>query len=387
MTRSGFQREAGLIQGGERARFAMPVPLRTDFDAHALRTIARATKDGPQARRLLALAAIYDEATRTAAVRIGGGTVQIVRGWVGKVNAHGPQGLINRKPPGQPSKLADAHRAALQAIVEQGPIPAIHGVVRWRLIDLIQWVWEEFRITISKQTLSRELRAMNDRKLSARPRHHAKNEAAVAAFKKNFPARLEELAKAEARGKPLEIWFAGEARIGQKNTITRRWAKRGTRPSAPKDQRTASAYVFGAICPAEGKGAGLVLPRCTTAGMNLHLNEIAQAVAPGAHALVLVDQGWLASVAPAGDPGQHHPCAASGQGARVEPGRDHLAADARQLDLEPDLRLLPRHPRSLLRGVEQTHRPALAHHVHRPARLGSPVLINGTWYKSLYEWA
>jgi transposase len=162
----------------------MPVPLRTDFDAAALRAIARQTKDGPQARRLLALAAIYEGATRTEAARIGGVTGQIVRDWVGKFNAHGPEGLVNRKPPGQPSKLTDAHRAALQAIVEQGPIPAIHGVVRWRLIDLIAWIWEEFRISISKQTLSRELRAMTYRKLSARPRHHAKNEAAVAAFKK-----------------------------------------------------------------------------------------------------------------------------------------------------------------------------------------------------------
>jgi hypothetical protein len=105
-----------------------------------------------------------------------------------KFNAHGPAGLVNRKPPGQPAKLTDAHRAALVARVDEGPIPAIHGVVRWRLIDLIQWVWEwvweEFRITISKQTLSRELRARNDRKLSARPRHHAKNEAAVSAFTK-----------------------------------------------------------------------------------------------------------------------------------------------------------------------------------------------------------
>src|SRR3954468_7644765 len=90
---------------------------------------------------------------------------------------------------------------------------------------------------------------------------------------KDFPARLEEIAKAEAHGKVIEIWFADEARIGQKNKITRRWAKRGTRPSAPKDQRTASAYIFGAICPAEGKGAGLVLPRCTTQGMTLHLKE------------------------------------------------------------------------------------------------------------------
>src|SRR3954462_12820839 len=172
------------MKGGERGRFDMPVPLRTDFDADVLRAIARKTKDGPQARRLLALAAIYDGATRTEAARIGGVTVQIVRDWVVRFNAHSPDGPIDRQPPGRPSKLTDAHRAALVARVDAGPIPAVHGVVRWRLIDLIQWIWEEFRITISKQTLSRELRAMDYRKLSARPRHHAKNEAAVSAFKK-----------------------------------------------------------------------------------------------------------------------------------------------------------------------------------------------------------
>src|ERR1044071_2204400 len=107
-----------------------------------------------------------------------------------------------------------------------------------------------------------------------------------------YLARREESRRAVG-SKPLGIGFADEARVGQKNTITRRWAKRGTRPSAPKDQRTASAYIYGAICPAHGKGAGLVLPRCTTEGMTLHLNEISQVVAPEAHALVLVDQaGW-----------------------------------------------------------------------------------------------
>jgi transposase len=90
-----------------------------------------------------------------------------------------------------------------------------------------------------------------------------------------------------------EIWFADEARIGQKNKITRRWAKRGTRPSAPHDQRTASAYIFGAICPADGKGAALVLPRCDTAAMNKHLIEISREVEPGKHAVLLLDQaGW-----------------------------------------------------------------------------------------------
>jgi hypothetical protein len=72
-------------------------------------------------------------------------------------------------------------------MVDQGPIPAVHGVVRWRLVDLIQWIWEEFRISVSKQTLSREVRSMGYRKLSARPRHHAKSEVAVAAFQKSSP--------------------------------------------------------------------------------------------------------------------------------------------------------------------------------------------------------
>ena len=91
----------------------------------------------------------------------------------------------------------------------------------------------------------------------------------------------------------IEVWFADEARVGQKNKITRRWARRGSRPSAPHDQRTASTYIFGAICPKDGKGAALVLPRCNIPAMNLHLAEISRRVSPGAHAVVALDgAGW-----------------------------------------------------------------------------------------------
>ena len=105
---------------------------------------------------------------------------------------------------------------------------------------------------------------------------------------------MDEIARAKkVDSDKIEIWFQDEARIGQKNKITRRWAKRGTRPSAPRDQRTASTYIFGAICPKQGKGAALILPACNTEAMNLHLAEIAKMVTPGAHAVLLVDQaGW-----------------------------------------------------------------------------------------------
>ena len=165
----------------------MPIPLRADFDAAQLRA-ARPPDEG-RSPGPAASCAGRDLRGRIAheAARIGGVTLQIVRDWVLKFNAHGPEGLIDRKPPGQPSRLTDAHRAALAAVIESGPIPAVHGVVRWRLVDLIQWLWEEHRLPISKQTLSREVRALGYRKLSARPRHHAKSDAAVAAFKKTSP--------------------------------------------------------------------------------------------------------------------------------------------------------------------------------------------------------
>ena len=130
----------------------MPVPLRSDFDAAALRQSARKSKDGPQARRLLVLAAaaIYEGASRAESAWIGGVTRQIVRDWVVKLNAYGPDGLIDRKPPGLPSRLTDAYRAALTARIDDGSIPSVHAVVRWRLVDLIQWLWEEFRTDRSR---------------------------------------------------------------------------------------------------------------------------------------------------------------------------------------------------------------------------------------------
>ena len=163
------------------------VRLRDDFTAGGLRKLAKATKDAAQGRRLLALAEIYDGGRRTDAARIGGVGLQTVRDWVLAFNAEGPSGLVDGKAPGQPARLNAAQRQALFEIVEAGPNPAIHGVVRWRLIDLGQWIFEGFGISISKQTLSRELRAMGLRKLLARPRHHAQDPEALEAFKKTLP--------------------------------------------------------------------------------------------------------------------------------------------------------------------------------------------------------
>jgi transposase len=209
-----------------------PIALRRDFSGSQLRGFARKTKDGPQARRLLALAAIYDGATRSEAAKIGGVGLQIVRDWVLHFNARGPEGLLNGKSPGHPPKLNDTQRQAIAGMIESGPIPAVHGVVRWRLIDLAQWIFEEFRITIAKQTLSRELRAMGYRKLSARPHHHAQAEGAIEDFKKVFPRAWRQL------------------RARTRLTATRSKSGSPTRPALARRTRSPAAGPSAAPAPA-----------------------------------------------------------------------------------------------------------------------------------------
>jgi len=101
--------------------------------------------------------------------------LQIVRDLVMRFNTRGPYGLINGKAPGKRPKLIDAQREALIAIVESGPIPEVYGVVRWRLIDLAQWLYKEFTVSLDETTVDRVLNKYGYIKLIARPRHHAKD--------------------------------------------------------------------------------------------------------------------------------------------------------------------------------------------------------------------
>jgi len=148
---------------------AAPIRLRSDFDAARLRGLARGSRDPDQTRRLLALAVIYEGGSRTDAARIGAVGLQTVRDWVLRFNAEGPEGLLTSKAPGARPLLSPEQRLGLEHIIDAGPIPAVHGVVRWRLVDLVQWVWDEFRLTISVQTMSREVRSSTT--ASSQPAH------------------------------------------------------------------------------------------------------------------------------------------------------------------------------------------------------------------------
>ena len=172
------------MENGLGFSMAAAIELRGDFSGDELRRLARESRDAKQVRRLLALAVIREGGRRTEAARIGGVGLQIVRDWVLRFNAEGPDGLLDRKAPGKSPTLSADQRTALARVVEAGPEPWRDGVVRWRLIDLVQWLWEEFRISVSEATVGRELRALGFRKLSARPRHYAQDPEAAEGFKK-----------------------------------------------------------------------------------------------------------------------------------------------------------------------------------------------------------
>jgi len=160
------------------------IALRRDIGAADLRRCAARARDAGQARRLLALAAVLEGMNRTVAARIGGMDRQTLRDWAHRFNQHGPDGLIDIKPPGRPPRLSDEQKALLKQLVEAGPDLETDGVARWRCVDLKRVVRERFGIDLSEVSLGRVLKQLGFSHISARPRHPVQDPEAIATFKK-----------------------------------------------------------------------------------------------------------------------------------------------------------------------------------------------------------
>ena len=166
------------------------VTLRPDFDAVTLRSLAKSCGNAKQSRRLLSIAAIYDGMSRGDAAKVGGMDRQILRDWVLRFNAEGPEGLIDRKAPGPRRRLSEDQMKALGAIVETGPDPAVHGVVRWRRCDLQKLIEERFGVIYKERAISNLLADLGYSRISGRPQHPAQDGRVIDAFKKTSRARL-----------------------------------------------------------------------------------------------------------------------------------------------------------------------------------------------------
>src|SRR6266508_2962103 len=228
------------------------IAVRADYTSGEVRRVAQRVKNAAQARRLLAIAAVLDGASREDAAKIGGMDRQTLRDWVIRFNEQGPAGLRSDHV---------AVRGIWHLGLRRYRLPCLEGL----------------------GLLPCERQAQG---LQAEHRRHG-------GVQKNFPARVAEIRQKLAPGTPIEVWCQDEMRVGQKNKLTYRWARKGSRPRAAHDQRTQSTYLFGAVCPERGAGAALVLPACNSEAMQLHLDEIATKVTPGAHAILLLDRaGW-----------------------------------------------------------------------------------------------
>ena len=160
---------------------------RLDLTSQQLRQAACVEKNGAVARRLLALALVLDGVDRKTAAQTCGMDRQTLRDWVHRYNAEGVSGLGNIKPRGRSSKLTAEQRAALAELVETGPDPMRHGVVRWRRIDLRDELQRQFGIALHERSVGKLLAKLGYRRLSVRPRHPQADEAAQEAFKKTLP--------------------------------------------------------------------------------------------------------------------------------------------------------------------------------------------------------
>jgi transposase len=165
------------------------ISIRDDYSASELRQLAARAKDGHQSRRLLALAAVRDGMSRGEAAKIGAMDRQTLRDWVHRFNREGPEGLVNRPPPGRRSWLSADQLRELAEVVETGPDPHTDGVVRWRRIDLKQVIEDRFGVVYAERSISKLLADLGFVHISARPQHPAQKPEVIAAFKKTSPAR------------------------------------------------------------------------------------------------------------------------------------------------------------------------------------------------------
>ena len=179
------------------------VVLRDDFDAASVRRLARDADDADQARRLLAIAAVYDGMSRADAARIGGMDRQTLRDWAHRFNAEGAAGLVNRAAPGNPRRLTPEQEAELDGIVAAGPAAAGLGhLARWRCADLQALIVERWGIDYHERTIGKLLDRLDFSHITTRPQHYRQDKDALETFKKTSPTRWRRSAPSSPSPRP-----------------------------------------------------------------------------------------------------------------------------------------------------------------------------------------
>ena len=213
-----------------------------------------------------------------------------VRHWLHMFVLYDYEGLIEKEGRGRRPRLNRIYEEAFIDEIDQ--LQEEKGGGRVTAEDIQRVLAEEFNCNNSISGVYTLLNRLNIAWVSGRSKHPKYSEEAIEAFKSLFPeevARIQEKIDSDR----IEIWWQDESRVGQQGSLSRVWAKKGTRPRVVRQRQFLSTYIFGAVCPDRDIGCALVLPECNTGMMQMHLNQIAEHVQEGFHAIVLLDRaGW-----------------------------------------------------------------------------------------------
>ena len=266
---------------------------RDTHTAEELFRLARDTKESLHARRLRALALVLEGCSRGLAARSQGVDTQTLADWVRRYNEEGPEGLRGKPSGGSACRLDAQQLETVRGWMQEGPDLERDGLTRWRVADIAGKIRESFGVEYTVEGVRRLLRRMGFRHVSARPLRPKADTERQAEFRADFTKPVRNAIGKEAEGKPVEVRFQDEARVGQKGALERVRAPKNTRPRIRRDHRYGYCCLFGAACASRGETAGLAAVRANTESMNAHLAAISEAVAEGARGVLVPDgAGW-----------------------------------------------------------------------------------------------
>jgi transposase len=210
-----------------------------------------------------------------------------VQAWVAAYNGGGLEALEERPHPGRmpilPRHEEGRFLERLDALPQdEDEVCTLRGTDIRRILD------QEFAAHYSLDGVYKLLHRLEYSSLMPRPQHPDAAAAAQAFFKEIVVEHIDAIA-AQHPDKAIQIWNQDEARFGQQGTITRVWARRGSRPRRFRQNGRASLYVLTAVCAASGAAVGLIMPALNTAVINLFLEQFSRQLAPGVHAVLLWD--------------------------------------------------------------------------------------------------
>jgi len=252
-----------------------------------LRKLQRHETDVGRAQRLQIIVLALHGWTAPAIATAVGLSRRICQRWLARYNEFGLDGLDDQRGQDAGLPLTEPQQTDFKQRIEAGPT-ADDGVCALRGRDFQRILDEEFHILRSLSSVYRLLHQLGYRPLCPRPRHHKADPEQQSAFRQGLPHRLQTIAD-EHPEKNLRVYFEDETRFGQQGTMTRVWARRGSRPTAVRQTEYEYLWVIGAVCPATGHADGLICPSLNTAMMNLFLRQFAQTIPVDEHAVLIWD--------------------------------------------------------------------------------------------------